>query len=485
MVFATASAASALSLPSPAPAEAVARDGEAAFRQLFNEYAQRVYNLVLRSVGNPEEAEDLCQEIWVKAYRQISALRDHRAFPAWLYRIASRCCVDAARHRGRRAEAVVVPEWLPTNQQSPEEAASEREEVALLWEALGVLPPRQQLALFLREVEGYSYARIGETLETTESAVETLLFRARRALSATYRQLEKAPPERCDHAREAMRTLLDGEGGPLRRRALRAHLDGCQPCRLEFHQLRRSAAAYAALALLPLPAALEARVFATVGGAGAAPVSAGIGGGGAWAVKAVQLAAMKVKLLGGVLATTAAVAAGSALNPGPAPAELSPAALHAESRVGMESPTLPGPDAAGGGGEVETLLLEELTTRHAAAEPASAGRFEAETLLESLQLTVNGNDLTELIGAALEPTGTVVEGVAGTLEDLVTNGTAAGQALLEPAGEGVGDALGDLAGVSLPPQEDLPGLTGGLADLAGTTAPLPTLTDGAGGSLLP
>ena len=77
-----------------------AADGDTtAFEQLYEQYGRNVYNLVLRSTRDPTAAEDLCQEIWVKAYRQLRGLRERGAFATWLYRIASRACVDHARRR--------------------------------------------------------------------------------------------------------------------------------------------------------------------------------------------------------------------------------------------------------------------------------------------------------------------------------------------------------------------------------------------------
>ena len=278
---------------------AAAAQGEsAAFTELYETYGRNVYNLVLRSTRDPATAEDLCQEIWVKAYRRLQELREPRAFATWLYRIASRACVDHAR---RRPLAIVsgLPD-LASDEPGPEAQAVRHEQEGLAWEALAALPARQHVALFLREVEERNYAEIATIMETTESAVETLLFRARRGLASAYERLQLAMPERCGQARAAMATLLDGQGTPVQKRALVAHVDACAACRGQVQGMRRASAAYALVPLMPVPF-LAHRVLEAAAG------SAVVSGGGVIA-KLLGLAATKAN----VIAITATVAGGVA-----------------------------------------------------------------------------------------------------------------------------------------------------------------------------
>src|ERR1700675_282816 len=76
---------------------AAAGGDKAAFAELYQEFAPKVYNLVLRSVRNAPAAEDVCQEVWVRAYQKLPELREPAAFSTWLYRIASRACIDRSR----------------------------------------------------------------------------------------------------------------------------------------------------------------------------------------------------------------------------------------------------------------------------------------------------------------------------------------------------------------------------------------------------
>lgn len=283
--------------------EAARRGDEAAFRQIYEQYAPSVYNLVLRSVRNKQTAEDICQEVWLKAHRELHRLAEPQAFPAWLYRIASRACVDAARKKSR----VPIPVELPEERtqaagDDPERSALRRERARLTWEAMGVLPARQHIALFLKEIERRSYKEIAQMLETSEPAVETLLFRARQSFAKAYERLEAAMQDRCHHAQRAMAAVMDGEATRVQETALRAHVESCRSCFGELGRMRRASAAYAALAPLPVPAVLGERIFGSLGATGASAAPTGV-------AKILAVAGAKVKLGSLALVATTATTA--------------------------------------------------------------------------------------------------------------------------------------------------------------------------------
>jgi len=256
-----------------------AAGNQAAFKELYQEYARAVYNLVFRCMRNAQVAEDVCQEVWVKAYRELHRLEEPQAFPAWLYRIAARACVDAARRNSRAPVTTELTEaGAPATRDDPEQSALQTERVRLTWEALAAIPARQHLALFLREMERRSYKEISQMLETSESAVETLLFRARQGFARAFERLDAAMQARCEHAHRSMAAIIDGEATPVQQTAVRAHVGSCQACSGELSRMQRAAAAYAALIPLPVPAMLGERIFESIGASstGAGTVSAGI-----------------------------------------------------------------------------------------------------------------------------------------------------------------------------------------------------------------
>ena len=286
---------------------AAAGGDKTAFSQLYQQFAPRVYNLVLRSVRNAPAAEDVCQEVWVRAYQKLPGLREPAAFTTWLYRIASRACIDRARRPFTEEE---LPEQLAASpDEGPEGATVRHERERLLWQALGALPARQHLALFLREVDGRTYQEIAEILETSESAIETLLFRARRGVADAFDRLQ-ASGERCGQAKKTMAALVDGEATLVQRRAVEAHVDECRRCRGELGRFRRASQAYGVLPLLPLPALLAERVLHAIGAASVATA----GGGGL--AKLLALFTTKVKLTTAALTLTGGMAVATIAVPG-------------------------------------------------------------------------------------------------------------------------------------------------------------------------
>lgn len=283
------------------------RGNPAAFRSLYQQHARAVYNFVLRSVRDPQLAEDVSQEIWIKAHKELARLREPDAFTGWLYRIAARACIDAARKRGRTPAAIDVHDNLPSSRRAdPERSAIQKEEALLAWETLGTLPARQHLALFLREIEGLSYRAIAEALQTSESAVETLLFRARRAFAKNYESLEASTGQRCLHARKAMAVVIDGEATQVHKRALRAHAEACQACRSELDRIQRASKAYSSLPLLPAPVLIQQRLFEAIG-----ILTTSSSGGGVATL--VALATAKAKLLTATLMIAGSITAGSVI----------------------------------------------------------------------------------------------------------------------------------------------------------------------------
>jgi RNA polymerase sigma-70 factor (ECF subfamily) len=304
--LARADAAAAIDRLRPSIA-AAQRGDQASFRLLYQEYARSVYNLAFRSLRNPQAAEDTCQEIWVKAFRELPKLQDPQAFPAWLYRIAARTCVDASRHSRRLPATVELPEErLAQGDDDPERSALRRERVRLTWEAMAAMPARQHVALYLREIENLPYKEIAHMLKSSEAAVEMLLFRARRGFAKAYEQLEATTQDRCLHARRSMAAIMDGEATPVQHNAMRVHVDACRPCSGELTQMRRTTAAYSALLPLPVPAFLGERIFDSIGAAGA---SVGASAAPASVAKVFGLAAVKAKVAAITLVATAATTA--------------------------------------------------------------------------------------------------------------------------------------------------------------------------------
>jgi RNA polymerase sigma-70 factor (ECF subfamily) len=317
---------------------AAARRDARAFAELYGRYSRNTYNLILRSVRSKEAAEDLAQEVWIKVYRELPRLRDPRAFPAWLYRTTSQACVDAARKRGRSPQLAELSTELPDRDRGPESIAMGGHDAQLTREALAALPAQQHLALFLREVDDRSYREISGVLGISETAVGLCLMRARRSFAKAYQRLDKASQrERCEEMQSTLARVHDGEATPLQRKAAGGHLASCEHCRLDAQLMRDGSKRYAMLALAPVPAALNAKVLASVG-LGAAGAFAG-------AASAAGSAFGKIKLALVAFMAGAGVTAGAAVTPATRPVVLDAAATVRAAPVvswfagGSSSPT--------------------------------------------------------------------------------------------------------------------------------------------------
>lgn len=225
-----------------------------AFAELYEVNSRSVFNLVFRSVRDPDLAQDLCQDIWIKVYRELPKLREPAAFRTWLFKIAARACIDAARvRRSRGSTTTLDSDLLASRDPDPEATLLQSERDGRLWATLLMLPERQQLALYLREAEDRTYREIAEILETSESAVETLLFRARRLLSKARQRVEVDGSIPCNYTRIAMAAILDGGGTPVQQHAIRVHIRTCRSCHVELERMKDASRAYAALPFLSVP----------------------------------------------------------------------------------------------------------------------------------------------------------------------------------------------------------------------------------------
>jgi RNA polymerase sigma factor (sigma-70 family) len=154
---------------------AAAREGsEEAFGLLLGRYRDAVFGVAFHRLGDFEEARDVVQDVFVKAYLGLGALRDPSAFARWLYRIADGTAVDAAR-RPRREVPLTGAEVAPDR---TEEAAAARE----VREMISRLSEPARLAVVLHYVNGYSHAEVAQFLGTTPEAVKMRLSRARKQL---------------------------------------------------------------------------------------------------------------------------------------------------------------------------------------------------------------------------------------------------------------------------------------------------------------
>lgn len=169
-------------------------DGDVnAFEMLVREYEKNVYNLALRMVGNSEDAADMSQEAFIKAYNSLNSFRGDSKFSVWLYRIVSNVCLDFIRSRKRKQTVSLSVEDdngedveldIADDTQSPERLMDKQLTRDAVRRGLASLPPGQRQILLLREIQGLSYDEIAEVLNVEAGTVKSRIFRARKKLSA-------------------------------------------------------------------------------------------------------------------------------------------------------------------------------------------------------------------------------------------------------------------------------------------------------------
>ena len=168
------------------------REGdEDAFRELVTAFRDRVYNTVLSIVLQNEDAEDIAQDVFIQVYRSINSFAGNSALSTWIYRIAVNRSLDHLRGKKRQKRFGNIsslfgrdnePVNTATEFQHPGVAAEQKENAAILFAAVKKLPDNQQAAFVLNKAEGLSYNEIGEVLGISESAVDSLLQRAKQNL---------------------------------------------------------------------------------------------------------------------------------------------------------------------------------------------------------------------------------------------------------------------------------------------------------------
>jgi RNA polymerase sigma-70 factor (ECF subfamily) len=179
-------------------AVAQARDGDSgAFRVLVERHSRNLFRLAYRMTGHQEDAEDVVQETFLRAYRQLAKFDDRASFGTWLYRIAANCSLDLIRARKRRSENRENhdsrEEGAPDPMQSLADGAPTPERLALSSEverrvagALDDLSEMERAAFVLRHYEGMCIDDISRTLGVQPNAAKHSIFRAvqklRRAL---------------------------------------------------------------------------------------------------------------------------------------------------------------------------------------------------------------------------------------------------------------------------------------------------------------
>jgi RNA polymerase sigma-70 factor, ECF subfamily len=174
----------ALQQPDPEVLRRARRGDERAFALIVRQYQTPLFNYVTRVLGGDRAlAEDLCQEVFLRAYQALPSFDNRCQFTTWLFQVAKHRVVDELRARERRGRPSVELDVVAhLHVAAPEIEAVE--ELDAVWRAIGELNLDLKMALLLRDVVGLSYAEIAEALETTLATVKWRIYKARETVAA-------------------------------------------------------------------------------------------------------------------------------------------------------------------------------------------------------------------------------------------------------------------------------------------------------------
>ncbi len=172
---------------------------EKAFELLVENYQVKVYNTILGFVKSPEDAEDLAQEVFIEVFNSVTKFRAEASLSTWIYRIAVNKALEFIRKQKRLKrfafltnlfDASAKEKITTTDFVHPGILMENKERGVILFGAIDKLPENQKVAFTLHKIEGLSYQEIAKVMNISLSAVESLMFRAkknlRRELSAYY-----------------------------------------------------------------------------------------------------------------------------------------------------------------------------------------------------------------------------------------------------------------------------------------------------------
>lgn len=175
-----------------------------AFEQLVSQYEKKVYNLSYRLTGSHEDASDVAQEAFVRVYTSLPEFRGDSSFATWLFRIVHNACLDELRKRKRQRvtsidETVMVDDGeigrqFATESDGPEQALERVETQRAVQTAISSLDEEYRIVVMMRDIQGYSYNEIADTLGINLGTVKSRLNRARHALKEMFGKLELLAP---------------------------------------------------------------------------------------------------------------------------------------------------------------------------------------------------------------------------------------------------------------------------------------------------
>lgn len=278
---------------------------ETAFGELYNRYFRSIYDFLLRTVRNSEEAADLTQETFLRAMQNLTSLRKPERFKSWLFSIAHN---EAMTRLERQQRIAVLPstgndadetsdpllrqvdaDWLA----NPEQALEAQALAGLVWEAAGGLDRRQYALLDLHVRQGLESAEIAEVLGVSKGNASTMINRMKKAVEEAIGAfvLARRGSNDCDELQAILAPVVIPPVTPELRKTIDRHVSRCEICDRTRKRLLSPFEILGAFAPVPIPLGLHGNIWSSLADAWPerSPASAANGGGGPPAMTAERL----------------------------------------------------------------------------------------------------------------------------------------------------------------------------------------------------
>jgi RNA polymerase sigma-70 factor (ECF subfamily) len=165
-------------------------DGDqSAFQILVNRHKEKVRNIVYLTMSNSSLVDDIAQEVFITVYRKLKNFRFESQFTTWLYRITVNKCKDQLRKKNVRRIFMPLQEGEEVSHSLT--SVEDNDVSKVVMEAVSKLPAKLRIPLMLKDIEGFSYQEIAESLECEMGTVKSRIFRARERLKTILQPMEK------------------------------------------------------------------------------------------------------------------------------------------------------------------------------------------------------------------------------------------------------------------------------------------------------
>lgn len=162
--------------------KAVLKGDKQAYRFIIDTYKNPIYNTILRMAKNPQTAQDLTQEVFMKAYEQLPKFKLEGSFKAWLYRLATNHCIDFFRKKSNQVIFEQFEDRVSSNELEPEVVLLKKESERRIERIVANLPTDERSIVLMRYVNELSYEEIGALLGLTKTEIGNKLFRAKQKM---------------------------------------------------------------------------------------------------------------------------------------------------------------------------------------------------------------------------------------------------------------------------------------------------------------